>query len=154
MDLLLLLSLLLLLLSSSWSWSSLLFIQMETISQQLYTINCFNQSKYIEKFYDPYHKLYLDIWDNYDNLALTMEYYDEFIKSRQESLLRFKEFGTDPLLKNKYWKKKQDFIRMVLFKQEGKCYYKEVLVQLKYDVIASFLLYFTFKPYTIEIYSI
>ena len=59
---------------------------METISQQLYTINCFNKSKYIEKFYDLYHKLYLDIWDNYDNLALTMEYYDEFIKSRQESL--------------------------------------------------------------------
>jgi len=26
--------------------------------------------------------LYLDIWDNYDNLALTMEYYDEFRKSR------------------------------------------------------------------------
>ena len=59
--------------------------------------------------------LYLDMWDNYDNLALTMEYYDEFIKSRQESLLRFKEIGTDPFLKNKYWKKKQEFIRMVLF---------------------------------------
>ena len=45
-----------------------------------------------------------------------MEYYDEFIEAREDSLLRFKEINTDPLLKNKYWKKKQEAIRMVLFK--------------------------------------
>ena len=58
--------------------------------------------------------------------------------------LRFKEISTDPLLKNKYWKKKQEFIRMVLFKYEGKCYDRELLVQLKYDVIESFFVIFDF----------
>jgi tocopherol O-methyltransferase len=61
----------------------------------LYTINCFEQNKQIEKFYDLYHKLYLDIWGNYDNLALHMGYYDTSIKSHEESLLRLNEIIFD-----------------------------------------------------------
>lgn len=61
----------------------------------MYTINCFEQNKQIEKFYDLYHKLYLDIWGNYDNLALHMGYYDPSIKSHEESLLRLNEIIFD-----------------------------------------------------------
>lgn len=61
----------------------------------MYTINCFEQNKQIEKFYDLYHKLYLDIWGNYDNLALHMGYYDTSIKSHEESLLRLNEIIFD-----------------------------------------------------------
>lgn len=61
----------------------------------MYTVNCFKQSKQIEKFYDLYHKLYLDIWGNYDNLAIHMGYYDSSIKSHEESLLRLNEIVFD-----------------------------------------------------------
>ena len=59
------------------------------------TVNCFKQSKQLERFYDLYHKLYLDIWDNYDNLAIHMGYYDDSIKSHEESLLRLNEIVFD-----------------------------------------------------------
>ena len=49
------------------------------------------------------------MWNNYDNLALTMKYYDGLIKSRQE-LLRFKEIGTDPFLKNNIGRKNKNLL--------------------------------------------
>src|SRR5688500_2047131 len=57
----------------------------------MYTVNCFKKNKQIERFYDLYHKFYLDIWGNYDNLAIHMGYYDDSIKSHEESLLRLNE---------------------------------------------------------------
>ena len=61
----------------------------------MYTVNCFKQSKQIEKFYDLYHKVYLDICGHYDNLAIHMGYYDYSIESHEESLLRLNEIVFD-----------------------------------------------------------
>ena len=47
--------------------------------------------------FEIYHKLYLDIWGNYDNLALHMGYYEDDEKeiSHEESLLKLNEIVSD-----------------------------------------------------------
>jgi len=56
-----------------------------------------NRINEVYKFYEIYHKLYLDIWGNYDNLALHMGYYEDNGKeiSHEESLLKMNEIVSD-----------------------------------------------------------
>jgi len=56
-----------------------------------------NRINEVYKFYEIYHKLYLDIWGNYDNLALHMGYYEDDEKeiSHEESLLKLNEIVSD-----------------------------------------------------------
>ena len=61
----------------------------------MYTVNCFEQSKQIEKFYDLYNKFIFRYMGNYDNLAIHIRYYDDSIKSHEESLLRLNEIVFD-----------------------------------------------------------
>ena len=56
-----------------------------------------NRINEVYKFYEIYHKLYLDFWGNYDNLALHMGYYEDNGKeiSHEESLLKLNEIVSD-----------------------------------------------------------
>lgn len=56
-----------------------------------------NRINEVYKFYEIYHKLYLDIWGNYDNLALHMGYFEDDEKeiSHEESLLKMNEIVSD-----------------------------------------------------------
>lgn len=56
-----------------------------------------NRINEVYRFYEIYHKLYLDIWGNYDNLALHMGYYEDNEKeiSHEESLLKMNEIVSD-----------------------------------------------------------
>jgi len=45
----------------------------------------------IQKFYDLYHRVYLEIWGDYENLAIHMGYYDEKVSCHKESMIRMNQ---------------------------------------------------------------
>lgn len=49
----------------------------------------------IHKFYDIYHELYLKIWGDYNNLAFHLGYYDQTVRSHEESLLKMNQVVFD-----------------------------------------------------------
>lgn len=63
----------------------------------MYTIEYSQQNKLydISKFYDIYHELYLKIWGDYNNLAFHMGYFDQTIRTHEESLLKMNQVVFD-----------------------------------------------------------
>lgn len=49
----------------------------------------------VHKFYDTYHTLYLEIWGDYDNLAIHMGYFDEKVSCHEESMIRMNQIVCD-----------------------------------------------------------
>ena len=49
----------------------------------------------VQKFYDLYHQVYLNIWGDYENLVIHMGYYDEKVSSHEESMIRMNQIVCD-----------------------------------------------------------